>query len=113
MTKKDYVEQPDQNLKYYTTNDGSVPNPEWAKYWTKDSLYRGPSPYIYPDYPTAPQPSDIPDANFCWHRLPCGICKLTNLPCPKAQAQQPTITWTTNKIEDLKPDLENHSICKK
>ena len=98
-TKKDYVEQPDQNLRYHTTSDGTVPNPEWAKCWTKDALYRGPSPYIYPDYPTAPQPSDIPDANFCWHRLPCGICRLTNTQCPKSTISQPFtqpyVTWDT------------------
>ena len=27
----------------------------------------------------------------CWHLLPCGICKLTNAPCPKAGTYQP---WT-------------------
>lgn len=112
--------------KYYTINGNSN-----YDYNAINPIYMGPAPKLttppnftpdnniwqpkdIPDYPYPGfTPNDIPDANFCWHRLPCGICKLTNLPCPKAQAQQPTITWTTNKIEDPKPDLENHSVCKK
>lgn len=27
------------------------------------------------------------DTNYCWHRLPCGICERTNQQCPKAGNQ--------------------------
>ena len=124
IVKDDYIEKSNPDLKYYTTNEGSIPNPEWSKLWMHDAMYRGPSPYITPDYPYPGfTPSDVPDPNFCWHRLPCGICKLTNQPCPKTCSSSPTVTWNTiapfkvfkdtaSKVEDPKPDLENHSICK-
>ena len=44
------------------------------------------------------------DSNFCWHRLPCGICRLTGMQCPKAGAyESPSypyspITWS-NPLE--------------
>jgi len=63
---------------------------------------------------------DFGDSNYCWHLLPCGICRLTNAPCPKYNGQsypnqpfypnQPYITWTTRTNDPL-PDLNNHSTC--
>lgn len=46
-----------------------------------------------------------PDANYCWCRLPCGICSRTGQPCPKNGAtgypftpgitSTPGVSWTT------------------
>ena len=81
------------------------------EYKVNDSLYGVSFPEL--------TPSDVPDNNFCWHRLPCGICRLTNQQCPKLNNSQPygTLTNTLNNTtgDAPKPDLENYSIsvCKK
>lgn len=41
-----------------------------------------------------------PDANYCWCRLPCGICSRTGQPCPKTGetgqiSSTPGVSWTT------------------
>lgn len=28
--------------------------------------------------------TNFTENNFCWHRLPCGMCRLTGMQCPKA-----------------------------
>lgn len=33
--------------------------------------------------------------SFCWNRLPCGVCRMTNMMCPIG-TNGPTITWTTS-----------------
>ena len=39
-------------------------------------------------------PTQPYDYNYCPHRLPCGICRLTNQPCSRlTNAIKPT--WTT------------------
>ncbi len=34
------------------------------------------------------------DNSFCWNRLPCGVCRMTNMMCPIGN-NRPTITWTS------------------
>lgn len=34
------------------------------------------------------------DTNYCWHRLPCGRCKLTMNKCPEVNGDS-GITWTS------------------
>ena len=34
------------------------------------------------------------DTKWCWHRLPCGICTMTNQPCPMSP-QTVQVTWTS------------------
>lgn len=44
---------------------------------------------------------NYPGGSFCWHRLPCGICRLTGMQCPKAGAYESPdypyspITWSS------------------
>lgn len=38
------------------------------------------------------------DTNYCWHRLPCGRCKLTMDKCPEANGSG--ITWTSTTWPD-------------
>ena len=81
-------------------------NPEWTKKWMHDAMYRGPSPYNY--YPYGPStPNDVPTEEDCPSRLPCGICRLTNMPCPKMKKEY--ITWISNKSTSPYQDNLNHS----
>jgi len=47
---------------------------------------------------------DYPGGSFCWHRLPCGICRLTGMQCPKAGPYEvpsypySPITWTSTGV---------------
>lgn len=48
--------------------------------------------------------------NFCWHRLPCGMCRLTGMQCPKAGPYEgpsypySPITWTSTGVS-VNPDV--------
>lgn len=39
-------------------------------------------------------------SDYCWNRLPCGVCRLTNSICPMGNGcgQNPVITWATSEI---------------
>lgn len=39
-------------------------------------------------------------SGYCGYRLPCGYCRLTNMPC-HAGIVQPEITWTANGPSDV------------
>ena len=38
----------------------------------------------------------------CFHKLPCGICRLTNMPCPKVKSNTPT--YISNTSNPLTPE---------
>ena len=44
---------------------------------------------------TVPTSQVYNDYNYCWHRLPCGRCKLTMDKCPEVCGDVGGITWTT------------------
>ena len=39
-----------------------------------------------------------PYTEYCWERLPCGLCQRTNAPCPYAGNQQTEITCAGNRL---------------
>jgi len=55
--------------------------------------------------------------NTCKHRLPCGVCELTNQKCPLCwqpwspyqpwSPNQPYITWSTTTVGDSKIETIN------
>ena len=46
-------------------------------------------------YNTSTTAADPPcQAQYCWERLPCGICRRTNRQCPYGGYNQYEIVWT-------------------
>lgn len=47
------------------------------------------------DYPSNGTTGDLSGCggSSCWNRLPCGVCRMTNMMCPLWN-KGPTITWT-------------------
>lgn len=56
--------------------------------------------YIGTDYaPRTAQPSTVgtyPNTDSCGSRLPCGLCLLTNQPCPMRPIRYNEVTCSTN-----------------
>ena len=52
------------------------------------------------------------EPNYCWHRLPCGICDRTNQQCPKAGNQFYYHGIQTNPCGGLSTTATNSSETK-
>lgn len=86
MTKKDYIELSNQKLNYYEPNDSIIP--------TGNDFFK--------------------QYEECFNRLPCGICRLTNMPCPKVTNYEPNkITCTLNSSYEEQLDKELEEKCNK
>lgn len=48
--------------------------------------------YFYKPSKTTADPPD--NVQYCWERLPCGVCRRTNQPCPYGGHNQYDIVWT-------------------
>lgn len=49
---------------------------------------------------TAGMSYTVNPGQYCWERLPCGICIRTNQMCPIAGGNYPIITWTANSTTE-------------
>lgn len=49
------------------------------------------------------------DNDHCLHKLPCGLCSMMKIQCPK-QASEKQIRWQTNTTSTLKEPSKNYSI---
>ena len=47
-------------------------------------------------------------SSSCWNRLPCGVCRMTNMMCPLWN-KGPTITWTSG--DDICSSPQTGSTC--
>ena len=46
-------------------------------------------------------------SNYCWYKLPCGICTRTNQMCPIGASNTPIVTWTSTSTGEMKKNEEN------